>query len=155
MLVKPLVPSQLFSLIYTGAADGIDYGSSKTLEGLVEDLVYDERADRRCDVRRSIVVLEAKIAAANADSAVEADALGISLEARLFAAYIIESLWHLRVHDAKSARASLNKAIQLSSRKECSINRVVVLESQGLVSSLVTELEDILARYEPCLFGGI
>jgi hypothetical protein len=150
-LVKPLVPSHLSSLIYAGQTSDTACGSSHSLEQLVEDLVYEDRCDRREQARKCREALEIQLQSARQSSEEEKDIHRINLESRLFAAHLIESLWNLRIHDAKASRAALNNARKLAGAKSCSIPPVVVLESLGLVSALVTKLEDHLARIEPCL----
>ncbi len=72
------------------------------------------------------------------------------LRQRIFAAFLIEALCNIRVHDQKGARKALNSAIESYEQSKPKIDKLKALESIGLVKALLDELENKLSRIEPC-----
>lgn len=156
-LVEPLLPTHIFELIYAGwrseSEDERQYGSAAMLERLARALHKDDvLADPHCDLARSCTRLEAQL--------MECESLCPSEQAvyrrdclrkRLFAARLIESLWHLRVHNSNAARQSCNHAWAVYRQSRSAFEKAVALQSLGLVAALIAELEDKLARIRPCL----
>lgn len=150
-LVKPLLPGRLFELIYSGMSEiePADYGSVTKLRELASCVLSEKSTlDFRKESVMSCRALESVLENKNHELSLQG-ALECILN-RLFAAYIIESLWHLRIHDAKSARQALSNAQKLIRKVPCQY-KAIWLESYGLASMLVFELESRLAAIEPCL----
>lgn len=154
-VVNPLLPSHIFELIYSGwncqSEDDSAYGSAAMLEMHARFLNPDTKTDLRCESARCCTSLEIMLAENSNLSGVEESYRKNCLSKRLFAARLVESLWHLRFNNDKQARASLVKASDVYSKRKFAFDKAVVLESLGLVKALVDELEDKLARIEPCL----
>lgn len=156
-LVKPLLPTHLFELIYAGWSSDLEddtaYGSAPMLEKLARVLESEEVwTDAHNDLLKACLSLAAQLLQF-ADIELEAERIyrRNCLQKRLFAARLLKSLWYLRVHNAKEARCALNQGYDIYLQNMSAFEKAVALESLGLVSSLLTELEDRLARFEPCL----
>ena len=150
MLVKPLIPTQLHPLL--DQKPGTNCDINRRLQEIMDQIQFDkfelELADE-CKLHRTrldadLISLRNK---AQADRT-----LVEQTEKLLFCALILESLLNLRIHAAQEARLAVQKA--RCTFKSSSINKVIALESLGVLEALVTELEDQLARIEPCIFSS-
>lgn len=192
-LVKPLLPSHIFSFIHSGCARSLkrvdtlqtgevifNFAEGDSIKFDAQGL-RDENAEKACSRRHRhydqelIGRLELLLASLMLGLAKEARpgignlgrcltlALVKELEteyaneleqvpSKLFAAYLIEILYHLRFHDARCAREALSKARKLALKEAGAIDKRNSLESLGLISALVEDLEDRLFRIEPCVF---
>jgi len=141
MLVEPLIPSQFLSMIVLDREIPVLSAQAKKLLSFAEDLLYDQHVDRRMEIQHCLADLAAE--------ANESEASKL-----LFAAHILESLWHLRMHEANSARSAWLRAQLISKSRSFELSKTVTLESLGLVEALINELDERLARYRgPCVWA--
>ena len=153
-LVEPLLPPGFFTLIYNIFNEDNDaYGSAAMVGKLAVALnraTYPE--DPRYAISRSCLNLEAQLEYDSTQGEKKLSKFRRNcLIKRLFAAFLIESLWHLRSHNARSAKRSLDSADSVYRKNKDSIDKAQALSSLGLVAALVEELDERLSRIEPCI----
>lgn len=150
MLVKPLIPTHLYSLI--GSAKGIKPDSVSILEQALEQML-DEKFDENIfeQLRELVSEIESSLAESKTDPAKSREKAAI--EKLLFGAYLCTSLLNIRLHAIAEAKAAAQKAKLLFKSPDCSLDKRIALESLGLLEALVDELEERLSRIEPCIFS--
>ncbi|MBX9724523.1 MAG: hypothetical protein K2X81_24155 [Candidatus Obscuribacterales bacterium] len=136
MLVKPLKPSSIEKLINAGLS------KSGCLEHVTDELAPGKLLE----------LVNAAVSEGNRpDGRKESRHCVQNMEQRLFAAYVCHALWCIKVNDSQEAKTAIDKASRLAGVKESAIDKTVVLETLGLLRSLVDQLDDLLSRYRPCL----
>lgn len=150
MLVKPLIPTNIYELI--GQATSTSDDTVTILRRALEELDY-ESFDLSVleECKHCMSALENCLDLAKKNPALIHQKS--RAETQLFACYLVESLLNLRIHAAREARTALQKARTLSKSNGSSIDKKIALESLGLVDALVCELENKLNKIEPCIFS--
>lgn len=146
-IVKPILPSHIFELIYKGW-DGEPHdpwlsGSSAMLEKHARWL--DMKTDYRVELDQCCVTIETLLDESVHATGADRVSTQKNLLHRLFAGRLLQSLWHLRYNDAVNAQHALRKASILYLVNPGPFVRVEAIESLGLVAFLVAELEHKLA----------